>query len=84
MVSSSIANILSFCFHYSIESALVSLLFLYFLIFYGFYWIYGVFMAVGIVFVVILAYNGHGGSVWLSIITVLAVMHSCHIVSACW
>ena len=33
---------------------------------------------------VVLASNGHGGSVWLSIIVVLAVVHSCHVVSTCW
>ena len=41
-------------------------------------------MAVGVVFAVILTPENHGGFVWLSVIAVHAVPHSCHVVSACW
>ena len=37
-----------------------------------------------VVFAVILAPDSHGGSVWLSVIVFLAIMHSWHIVSVCW
>ena len=53
---------------------------------YGFYRSYSglVFVGAVVVVVVILALDGHGGSVWFSIVMVLATMCSCHVVSACW
>ena len=46
-------------------------------------WVLWGFVAVGAVVVVIFASDSHG-SMWLSVIVVLAVVHSCHIVSTCW
>ena len=49
----------------------------------GFYWINRGLVVVGARFAAILFLDGHGGSMWLSIVVVLVILHSSHSVIAC-
>ena len=78
--------IVSFLLFY-IESNACFFSFVFFLIIFdyaiGFYWINHGFIVVGARFAILLPLDGHGGSMWLSIVVVLVILHSSHSVSAC-